>query len=377
MRKVGSDVVGTLHSIIYSGGIYKLTRSYDVESFTHKRDYSGDFGGPFFCTTSGYSSFTPMTWDQGGGYGPGQAVPVAGGVDSMPFNVLTNSQMNAKGTTAIARSEPTSPPVSMAQALGELRADGLPRAVGLEARSKHFLGLGDEYLNVEFGWKPFVDDIRGLCHQVRHGHEIMKNYVKHSDSKIKTRYAYPTSKSTVSVQSPIIMSGGYYFGGNGSSSAFSLEEDWFEGAFRYHVPMADGQMNRIGEIRSYADHVLGLRLTPETVWELTPWSWMADWFGNTGDIIHNISAMGHDGLVLQYGYYMSHRRVEAVRSHDLIVDWAPRQVCSSTTFTDSKKRLPANPYGFEAAIESLSGKQLAVIAALGLSKGGRPWTEQK
>jgi hypothetical protein len=146
-----------------------------------------------------------------------------------------------------------------------------------------------------------------------------------------------------------------------------LEESvWFAGAFRYHVPVGDSVWDKILEAESLANKLLGLRLTPEVVWNLTPWSWAADWFSNSGDVLHNISSLGQDGLLMQYGYIMRESKYKET------VTCTSRP---SVTTTREKfcRRLPANPYGFGLNDTDLSGIQKAIIAAVGLSHGRHGW----
>lgn len=108
-------------------------------------------------------------------------------------------------------------------------------------------------------------------------------------------------------------------------------------------------------------------MTPEVLWELAPWSWAVDWFSNTGDVIHNISTLGYDGLVMEYGYMMTHtqydRRVEATALVNG-VSVSARTVSRRET----KRRTVATPYGFGIDDTTLSPRQLAILAALGLSR---------
>jgi hypothetical protein len=120
-----------------------------------------------------------------------------------------------------------------------------------------------------------------------------------------------------------------------------------------------------------ANKVLGTRLTPKTVWELTPWSWAADWFGTTGDVMSNLSTLGHDGLVLQYGYVM-HEQILAT-SVDYKTVGAPELSGSYTNKLIMRQRFEATPYGFGFDLKSLTTRQVSILAALGLSKGGRRW----
>jgi hypothetical protein len=92
-----------------------------------------------------------------------------------------------------------------------------------------------------------------------------------------------------------------------------------------------------------------------------------DWFGNVGDVLANMSALGSDGLVLKYGYVMCHnfydvRRVQFPHVNNGGVS------ASSRRLGEVKKRFPASPYSYFAAPTSLSVKQSAILVALGLSK---------
>lgn len=369
-----------------SGNKYYFRNSFSMDTFNHfgRKASSGDNGGPFLLVKSGWSSVDPFQFLIGGQVNQQAPVGDFGASGYSPAVERSDSEMISKGTTAISRTLPTNPSWNAAQFLGELR-EGLPRLFGgdaLKKRSLKALNAGNEYLNVEFGWKPLVSDIQGFAHTVRHAHHYMAAYERGSDRKIKRRYLYPGTRSVSSWSGDgyqIIFSGAHQQPGTASISTFSLEEDWFEGAFRYHVPMSSEQKNKLGESYDYAKKIFGLRMTPELVWNLEPWTWMADWFANTGDILRNISNLGQDGLLMQYGYMMSHSRREVTRSHTFASGFSHvfDVSSSSTAFSDIKKRLPANPFGFGSQLDSLTAKQIAIMAALGLSKGGRPWNEQK
>lgn len=283
----------------------------------------------------------------------------------------SNTEMDSIGTTAIARSEPTNPAFDAATFLGELREGGL-RAPGAEAlstlkeRTKVAKAAGGEYLNVEFGWKPLVNDLMKLRYAVHNSHQIMTQYRKGSGHQIRRAYNYPSefdNKQYVGDMLPNPTELNEFFIGSETSQSFS--RTWFKGSFRYFLPTNDGQMNKFTDFRQKADKLYGLRLTPEVVWNLSPWSWAADWFGTTGDVIHNISALGHDGLVMQYGYMMAEKKVTITREGRL----RTRGVyCSHVSESTLMQRRPATPYGFGVDLHSLSTKQTAILVALGLSR---------
>jgi hypothetical protein len=121
--------------------------------------------------------------------------------------------------------------------------------------------------------------------------------------------------------------------------------------------------------------LLGLKLTPEVIWELTPWSWLIDWFSNIGLVVENLSNLHASNLILNYAYSTICR--EAV---DSSVTSRPALTSASTGYrtwegdvvtkyeTWQKVRLKASPYGFATTLNSLTGSQWAILVALGLAR---------
>jgi hypothetical protein len=116
---------------------------------------------------------------------------------------------------------------------------------------------------------------------------------------------------------------------------------------------------------SEADRLLGVKITPEVLWNLTPWTWMLDWFGNVGDILRNISILGQDSMVMQYGYMMEHKTIHRIHK---CVDYYGQPVRTEFHY-ETKRRVPATPYGFGLNQQSLTTAQAAILAALGMSRG--------
>lgn len=342
-RKMVSSNHYPLNTRIDDGGLWILEKVLDIPTAGYLVN-GNRFRGQF--TTQGPSGFSFMT-------APTQ---------------LTDSQMTAEGTTAIARSAPTNPSFSLATFLGELAGDGLPNVVGrslVKERVKRARSAGSEYLNVEFGWKPLVSDLQSFAKTVKDSHRLLEEYRKGSDKKMRVGYSFPSADSTKT------FSGGGFLPspssvdlfGQGTISETVHSKSWFAGAFRYHIPTSDTQLGKFRQWASYADHLLGVKPTPEVVWNIAPWSWAVDWFTNTGDVMTNISNLGRDGLVLQYGYIMSHREYDRQ-----IVARFNNVPTSRRIQKIYKKRLPATPYGFGVNLSTLSAKQIAVVSALGLSR---------
>jgi hypothetical protein len=295
---------------------------------------------------------------------------VSDGLDNT--TAISTSALNAFGTHAIAAVLPTNPNASLATAIGELRQDGLPRLPGASLRDQVDVSrrAGSEYLNIEFGWLPLVNDLQAFATSVRKSRQLIDQYVRDSDRKIRRRFVAPTVIETAQQLGNCQTIGSRQ--GPGSVSA-TLETDlWFSGAFRYHVPVDTEFMGRLRRYESLSNHLFGTRITPEVVWELAPWSWAVDWFTNAGDVIHNISLLGVDGLVMQYGYAMREQRKRTSWKMTITESGG---VCERLDLSTRKRRIAANPYGFGIDDTSLSATQLAILAALGLTRGNRDWTD--
>lgn len=278
------------------------------------------------------------------------------------------SEMNSAGTTAIARVAPTNPAFSLGTAMGEFAGDGLPAVVGgslVKDRVKAARSAGSEYLNVEFGWLPLVRDLQSFAKTVKASDHILTQYRKDSGNKIRRRYYFPQTTNT-----QVTYAGNFLplptrvnAFGTGHMTETTFSQMWFSGAFKYHIPTGEDTVSKFKRWSSMADHLLGVKPSPEVVWNIAPWSWAADWFANTGDIMTNISNLGKDGLVMQYGYMMSTRRRDATISATFNGVNTTRNI--SNVY---KQRTHATPYGFGTNFASLSAKQVAVLSALGLSR---------
>jgi hypothetical protein len=193
----------------------------------------------------------------------------------------------------------------------------------------------------------------------------LDQYRKDSGNKIRRGYHFPTENDTrESSQGFFPVPSSFPFFGSGRLLETSESASWFKGAFKYHVPVADDTFGKFQNWLSMADHLLGVKPSPEVVWNIAPWSWAVDWFTNTGDIMTNISNLGKDGLVMQYGYSMMSR----VTTWDAIATYDGAATARRRRQLVYKKRLPATPFGFGVDLSTLSPKQVAIMAALGLSK---------
>jgi hypothetical protein len=335
-----------------------------------------DCGGPFrLHRDRSYHSFGKIVgddrWD-------GSDVVISFALDAHPTEP-TQLGMWAQGATAISRCEPTAPIEPLLQTAAETYSDGLPSMVGRHTWRERALkarNAGHEFLNIEFGWLPLLSDIQNFAHAVINGHKIISDFRAGSGRNERVGYAFPTVTSTQTVYGDVVI----YHGAStsvatatpGTRSITTSSRTWFKGCFSYFIPVGDDVWSKGARYTAYADKLLGLKVTPEVLWNIAPWSWADDWFGNFGDVLHNVSAIGNDGLVLKYGYIMSQ-----AETNDLVtsstkqiqpgVQWTAAQYGRDIVY---KRRFPSSPYGFGVSDGSLSAVQKAIIGALGLTHGG-------
>jgi hypothetical protein len=297
--------------------------------------------------------------------------------------VYSNAEINTLGTRGFANSIPTQPQAQLAQALIELRdLPKLPLIHSLKEKGRAFRDLarkgGNEYLNVEFGWKPFVNDVRSATLATLKSKKSVSQFTKDSGKRVRRRRTlqdngYTTTLSSISAGPfPNIYGMAYENQGTLRRVDSVKIKSWFVGCFTYYVSPVGQHWYSPSSIKrgeQIANHLYGTRLTPSLMWELAPWSWMADYFGNTGDILKNLSAFSNDNLVCHYGYLMT--EATSVRSYirtDATVKGGRGLPPSSITCTQvDKYRYRANPYSFSGSF-SPTVKQGAILAALGLSR---------
>lgn len=348
---------------------------------------SADIGGEFFTVKSEHRYDCPYleVWSGTSGdsnFFKGRLFPFRnksqfGLEDLNPLEPSTHSELDAIGTTAIARTVPTNPVVSLATLFGELR-EGFPKAIGSELFRRRprdtFKKGSKEYLNWEFGWKPLIADLKKWIYAARHGDKLWEQFKRDSGRRVRRDYYFPESVSVVETShtgspSPVMALPGLWQGGNSTFDYIRREtikrRQWFSGAFTYYADVdSDVEREWKGHLQRL-QKLYGVKITPDVVWNLTPWSWMIDWFTNTGDVITNLSRFSADHLVMPYGYVMetSIREVEYDMLNVTPTGYTIPHLKQTFT-TTVKVRRQATPYGFGIDLADLTARQKAILLAL-------------
>jgi hypothetical protein len=312
---------------------------------------------------------------------------------------LPADSVNYYGTLAIKKTIPTNPVAGLATFTGELHMR--PQMYGsafLKEKSNLFNALGKEYLNLAFGWTPFVSDLIKAGNSLANASVAIRQLLKDSGKDVRRRYDFPPFKTNGDVTNvtgstasmvPSMTSSNYdpLFVGGGVDRPSKIERQeiltqkiWFSGKYSYYLPAThfkNGQFtsdsesvwDRLVTYEALWNKVLGTRLTPTVLYNLTPWTWLADWYANIGDVISNVVSLQQDNLVIKYGYLMCETTLEVIytASGFKFTSFNPGPLVTAYRQT-RKSRYRATPYGFGLNPASFTPQQWAILGALALTK---------
>jgi len=262
---------------------------------------------------------------------------------------------------------------------------------------KYFRGLGSEYLNVVFGWRPFVNDLRKLYRAMKNIDNMVNKLVAQNGHTVRRRATLVNSHELVQEDASFNAAYAYAYGGSGLPNSFAgaksvwtrvtttEEKVWYSSSWRYWIPNPHSWLWRA---RAKAT-LFGALPTPGALYAAMPWSWMADWFTNIGEIAKALSPSAVDNLVQRYGYTMrwTRKRVLCLQyttypGRNTLKDfgggtllgqkWDGADLVTSSLYTEETKTRAGgfNPFGPDKAAGGLSPYQLSVLSALGLTRSG-------
>lgn len=309
-----------------------------------------------------------------------------------PVPSISSLDVNFYGNRAIARTAPTTPNANLAQTAAEIIREkgielpGTSLFLWLQSRASFYRSIGKEYLNVSFGWKPFIGDLYKIIGQMLDINEEIRKYSAISETITDRRYDFLPIESTSSTElSPNrylnigpgsnIASWDEIYAGSPSRKLTIVESSYqkiyFKGSYSFAINPGKGLLDKLQAYEQLANKLLGTRITPTVLWELTPWSWLIDWFVDVQSAITTAGLQLDDGLLLRWAYLMRETRMSTTYSVDasgLFVE-GPGGPITSTTHFVRKERVRGTPFGFGINLDGISAGQWAILAALAISKG--------
>lgn len=278
----------------------------------------------------------------------------------------------ALGTKAVSQFSPLNSvadtSTTLAEFVSERKLFSVPGTAGT---------VPGEYLNYQFGVSPSIGFANDLRSAIGDRQKTVQQLARDSGRWTRRQgTVYEDHTNGVSNVFPDVFPASIGPGFNTSLATrgiLSISESvhrkaWFSGAFTYHLP----REGTVGRSVAELDKLYGVKPGVSTAWELLPYSWLADYKTSIGATMKNLDDFGRDGLVMPFGYIMGKQTTTtqytwtgAIRddSGDLV-----STVLSASIRKTSMQRAQAHPFGFGILPGDLSGRQLSILAALGLSK---------
>jgi hypothetical protein len=326
------------------------------------------------------------------------------GGGTMPDSVLTGPDINSKCSEAYNKLRPHIEQAGLGVALAEAR--DIPRMLKTTSLGFHNIWramggvshgvanplmrpkkLADQFLNQQFGWIPFIKDLRDF-HRVYVNSQRYIDQVSRDNNtwtkRVRTIWHQETSTPITSGIVPDIEPWGVYYdsmcrnvsgpGGTGTSHWSAVEEIytrlWAAGSFKYYrpefdrsIPGYDSGWNRVQQLMI----LYGLRLNPSVVYKATPWSWLIDWFGNVGNTVQRATDMAYDSIVSRYMYLMQTHVRKVVLKQTLHFNSGDVTLTWSRDSEIKQRQEATNPYNF-CLSAGLTARQISILAALGISR---------
>jgi len=352
------------------------------------------FPGGFYYSYEG--GFVPATWT---GY---SQVDFLNAGNSGPLGPDYESP-EPYGAAAYDRARPSPSNTTGIMFLQDMAE--LPRQLATTAKGMHetYLALGgkstdlfmpksigDHFLNHVFGWSPFIGDClelykryqdqdQGLADIARANNQwVKKAGTLLKESKVENDVT-TTSDTAVKVYPPLL-SGLYRPASQGpfevTRTYTNVERHvWYDGSFKFYVPefeQATGatEQNRAssglyGQIMRRVKYY-GLSISPSSVYQLTPWTWLGDWFSNAGHVVNNVTATIYDRLVSRWFYVMCHTQKVLHQDSTLYLRTKSKSL-NWVQSVESKRRAEGHPFGFNLSPQDITPMRGAILAALALT----------
>jgi hypothetical protein len=288
--------------------------------------------------------------------------------------------INSVGATAYNKLRPDRPEFSAFNAIFELRE--FPSMLMQRFAKNGLKDIGDYHLALEFGWKPLLRDVVSAVQTQMGMQKRLAQLIRDEGRPVRRRVQLFAEDRYITPQNYNAWNGEFgpsfvsYFYNNWGNHPVSIVRGnrhlaWASARMRYWLPPGPRDVNWT---RSMKESIFGLYPSPAQVWKAIPWSWLVDWFANVGDLIESVQTTLDDRLAADY-FYVMYRSENYCRqtstTHLTDISGKPFTISATSERAQGyKMRLQGDPFGWGTKPGSLSGSQLAILGALGLSKVG-------
>jgi len=254
----------------------------------------------------------------------------------------------------------------------------------------HPSSVADNFLNHNFGWVPFINDLLSLWDTYENSHKYIAQTVRDNGRWLRRKSVLETTESTIRASrffhsstdpnslsvnmepllAPMVVDGT-------TCKALTdiydtnVSQVWAVGSFKYYRPEFDdnladfsGGFNTVKRLLT----IYGARINPTVVWKLTPWTWAIDWFTSVGKFIEHHDQFIEDGVVSRYLYCMKSTERRLLKSTTFNWYSGPRNLNWFRRLNYKQREVADSPYGFNQPWNSLSAKQWAILGAIGITR---------
>jgi hypothetical protein len=263
--------------------------------------------------------------------------------------------VSALATKLLAETNPSRPDVDMPLFLYELKE--LPDLIRREG-STILKSVAESNLQLQFGWMPLLGDLRKILGFTKMADDRYKELIALRDGGIRRKRTLESLQTSAELGSAAFHSQKVQLYAN--RTKVSKVNAW--GYVEWYPDSGFPQSNE--ELRDKAwrlsQGVEGLSWS--TAWNAMPWSWMADWWANTGDFLaanrNHLPVKYRNLVIMRQGY-----------SETTIVpsgtqDWPPGY--RSTFVHELKTRTPATPALQLAGLPCFSARQFSILGSLAI-----------
>lgn len=262
--------------------------------------------------------------------------------------------------------------------------------------------IPDIFLNQEFGWRPFLADIRKMTDLVFQAERIIKNLMDRNGKPVRRKItilgdqiideegakkipnerrkptiSVPrlTSDKVISINNglcclPVSLEGGFFT----TPPTYEVSEQVTDhitatSCWTYYNSVFDagleGWDSSLTSVRRYLT-VFGGRITPSNVYRAMPWTWLVDWFSNFGDLVDRMSEAMTDEVVCKYLYVTRVHTLKRVVTQllpfrdpgNLVLKW-------EKIILTKERKSASSSFGFSLSESALTPRQLLILGALG------------
>jgi len=242
--------------------------------------------------------------------------------------------------------------------------------------------VADNFLNHQFGWVPFVNDLGKFVTTFQNSADIKARLTANNDRWTRRRVVLEDTQTSRIVESGggmQVQPVGYlvqslFEVGKGPTWETKMQEHSYVsavGSYKYYRPEFDDSLPDYDSAWNNVCRdltIYGARLSPSNVYRATPWTWLIDWFTDFATNIDAFSDIAVDAVAARYLYVTKHISTTQVLTQTLPFKDGVVQASWPITWQEKARNGAGTPYGFGLSWNMLSPGQLAILAALKITR---------